>query len=208
MVSLEPGLWIASILSMGYLSVVVKDNPWYRLAVETLLGASVGNWIVTALLTVNSQTITPLILDAQYALIIPILLGITLLSAISSRFGWVSRYGNAWLMGVGCGISGTRVVATMILIPLRDSMLSWNVADVTLILGRIVLIASLWATLLYFLLTIERRGYLRRVQEVGSWFIYLMMGIFLPSHQNWNLGAMQQMLQLIMYQWLGVPEPI
>jgi lipoprotein signal peptidase len=208
MVSLEPGLWIASILSMGYLSVVVKDNVWYRIAVEVLLGASVGNWVVTALLTVNAQAITPLIYEGQYILIIPILLGIALLLAVSAQYGWISRYGNAWLMGVGTGISGTTVVATMILKPISDSILTWNVADATVVLGRIVLIVSLITTLMYFLLTIERRGYLARLQQVGRYFIMLMMGIFLPSHQNWNLGAMQQMLQLIMYQWLGVPEPI
>jgi lipoprotein signal peptidase len=208
MVSLEPGLWIAAILSMGYLSVVVKDNVWYRVAVETLLGASVGNWVVTALLTVNAQAISPLIFDGEYLLIFPILLGIALLLAVSSRYGWVSRYGNAWLMGVGCGISGTRAVASMIVVPIADSILTWNVADVTVLLGRIVLIVSLVTTLLYFLLTIERKGYLARVQQVGRYFIMLMMGIFLPTHQNWNIGAMQQMLQLLMHQWLGVPEPI
>ncbi|UCH02418.1 MAG: hypothetical protein JSV20_01095 [Candidatus Bathyarchaeota archaeon] len=208
MVSLEPGLWIAAILSIGYLSVVVKDNVWYRVAVETLLGASVGNWVVTALLTVNAQAITPLVIDGQVMLIIPILLGIALLMAVSARYGWVSRYGNAWLMGVGCGISGTTVVKQMIIVPIADSILTWNVADAAVLLGRIVLIVSLVTTLLYFLLTIERKGYLARVQQVGRYFIMLMMGIFLPTHQNWNIGAMQQMLQLLMHQWLGIPEPM
>jgi lipoprotein signal peptidase len=208
MVSLEPGLWIAAILSMGYLSVVVKDNVWYRVAVETLLGASVGNWVVTALITVNAQAISPLIFDGEYILIFPILLGVALLAAVSAKYGWVSRYGNAWLMGVGCGISGTRAVASMIVVPIADSILTWNVADATVVLGRIVLVVSLVTTLLYFLLTIERKGYLARVQQVGRYFIMLMMGIFLPTHQNWNIGAMQQMLQLLMHQWLGVPEPM
>ena len=206
MVSLEPGLWIASILSIGYLSVVVKDNAFYRFAVETLLGASVGNWVVSSVLTVKAQGADPLI-GGQYILIIPIILGLTLIMAMSRKYGWFSRYGNAYLMGIGCGITGGTLVMSYIVKPIQQSALPWTGVDVITIFGRIVLVIALVSTLAYFVLTVERKGYLRRVQQVGRYFIMLMMGIFLPQHQNWNLGAMQQMLQMIMYQWLGIPQP-
>lgn len=205
-ISTNPGIWVASLLCIGYVSVAWKDNPYARIAMETLVGASIGNALVDAILKLKVD-LDP-IAAGKFIAIIPIFLGILCFFRLSTRYGWISRYSTGYLMGVGAGVTAGSIVSANIVKPIRQSIISWTGLSSLEILGQIAIVITLISTLSYFVLTRPRTGGLKTVQTVGRYSIFFMMGILMAQHQNWNLGAMQGMLDIIIHQWLGIARPM
>ncbi len=170
------GVAVAAGLTLAIFSFLYKDNPFFRAAENLFVGLGLGvtvyfNWYQFLKPEVFDRFVKPAFTSAQvypgdYWLLIPCALGLMMLTRISPRYNWISRWPVAFLVGYWSGFGLQPVISSYILkqayatiVPVRMSAALWaGTAAATLALlgcaalsarhDRVGLAAKLAATLL------------------------------------------------------------
>ena len=110
------GMMAAAAMTFAIYSFLYKDNPFFRAAENLFVGLGLGvtfyvSWYQFFKPDIYDRLVRPA-LDPSVSipgsdlwLIIPILLGVVLLTRISPTYGWLSRYPIAFMIGYGAGFS-------------------------------------------------------------------------------------------------------
>ena len=207
MVSTDPGVWLMAFIYIGYLSIIIKENPISRLVFETAVGASMGLWLLSALIRIESSVIEPLF-AGNLLLVLVLIGGLLILFRATRRFGWVSRYPSSFLFGVGAGVAAAGAAYSMIATPIGASMFSFEGLGLADIFGSIVLLTGLVMGIIYFLFTVKGRGPLMTTRRIGYLFILFLLGTIVSDNHNWTISAFQTLLEDLLYKWLGLPRPV
>jgi hypothetical protein len=93
------GVWCALFMMLAIYSYpLYKENPIFRFAEHFFVALSMGIGIIVTLNSLKGTAITPL-MNGNYLLIIPIILGFCMYFLLVPKFRWVSRYPIAILVG-------------------------------------------------------------------------------------------------------------
>ncbi len=96
------GAWMATGLTLFIFSFLYQDNPLFKLAEHLYVGVSVGYTIVKAYDTVIVHMIVkPIVEQGEIALLIPVAIGLLMLTRYVPRAAWMSRYAFAFIVGLG-----------------------------------------------------------------------------------------------------------
>lgn len=102
------GLLLGFLLTLFIYSFVVKDNPMYRLAVHLLVGVSAGFAAVIAvrevLIPIAESTLSQDDLVPLLMWVIPIALGLLLLTKLVPGYAWLGNSTMAVLISVGAAV--------------------------------------------------------------------------------------------------------
>ncbi len=123
------GTWCAALLTIGILTFLYRDNPFYKVCESILIGVSAAYWMVNGFWStlvpnlfgklmpgvVRDVAIPSLPVSAtpgfDMALaFVPLLLGLMLLWRLSPKGGWISVWPLAFIIGTTAGI---RLVASI-----------------------------------------------------------------------------------------------
>ena len=87
------GAWIATGLTLFILSFLYEDNPLFKLAEHLYVGVSLGYTIVKTYDTVVMTLILrPIIDKGEWSLLIPVAIGMLMLTRYVPKAAWLSRY--------------------------------------------------------------------------------------------------------------------
>ncbi|HDN81021.1 MAG: hypothetical protein DRI61_05710 [Chloroflexi bacterium] len=189
------GGWVAFALTLLVFSYLIRDNPLYRLAVHLLVGVAAGYAFVVAYNTIIMRRLVgPLLEDPSQnaALLIPLLLGLLLLSKLLPRLGWFGNISMAFLFGVGAALAiGGGLLGTL-WPQLKASTLSVNPARVGFLtsINNFIIVIGTVGSLLYFYFTgtKARSGiaglgarFLKGWATLGRWMIMVALGAFFAT---------------------------
>lgn len=190
--------WVAVILTLFVFSYLLGDNVLFRLAEHLFVGLSVG---YAAVLVFHNVLAAKLLIPMTEAvgqenqwsrlllLLIPLVLGLFLLTKSSKRFSWLGSISVALLMGVGAALAiGGALLGT--LLPQIEAT-----ADVMRegpglgLFGGLVVLAGTIGVLLHFHFEVgqESRPAGLRVRLVqiwgglGRWFVLIAFGAILAT---------------------------
>lgn len=104
MVSTDIGVWIAAFFTIAATSYVFKDNPVFKFAEHTFVGAAAGYTVAYNLNQLRVVGLEPM-MAGMYQYIIPIILGLTVYFQYHRKYYWVARYGIAFMTGQGMGMA-------------------------------------------------------------------------------------------------------
>jgi hypothetical protein len=114
------GAWVAAGLTLFLFSFLYRDNPFYRAAEHFYVGVGTA-WMVQ-LYTYSAiipKVYKPLIETYRagdwfhmWLVIIPAVLGLSLITQFIPKISWISRYGFTFLMGYGAGLTLPAGLAT------------------------------------------------------------------------------------------------
>src|ERR687887_329131 len=100
------GAWVASGLTLFIFSFLYKDNPLFKLAEHLYVGVSVGYTIVkTCDSVIVNQIYKPIWEQGEVSLLIPVVIGLLMLTRYVPRAAWLSRYSFAFIVGLGSGLA-------------------------------------------------------------------------------------------------------
>lgn len=159
---------VGAFFTLCIFSFLYKDNPFYQMAEQLLVGISLAYGFV---LTYNRVFIPyvyqPIVLKHNFILILPALLGILYLFRFSRKLSWLSRYPIAFsMMAVGAGVP--MGIHAGILVQMRQAMVPIETVNLALIfLGTV-------SVLLYFFFSKAHSGAYGKFVNVGKW--YMMIG--------------------------------
>jgi hypothetical protein len=184
------GAWMATGLTLFIFSFLYKDNPLFKLAEHLYVGVSVGYTIVKAYDTVVVHLIVkPIVEQGEIALLIPVAIGLMMLTRYVPRAAWMSRYAFAFIVGLGSGLAIPRTISSFILKQIEDTVrpllamaggdgltFSMNLLNPASNLNAIIILVGVTSVLFYFFFSIEHSGPGKMVARTGIVFLMIAFG--------------------------------
>ncbi len=196
-ISTDIGVWVGAIAALGIYSILVKDNPFYRLVEHIFVGASAGIAVVVGVQTFKNTGWTPLI-NGNYWLIVPMLMGLLLYARYSKNYQWLNRIPLSLLMGSAAGVAMRGAVESQIVGQLSATMIKLNTIDAWIIfLGTILSLA-------YFFLTVKATGTASWAPKLGRYFMMAAFGAAFGNTVMGRVSAAIGRFQFIFLNWLGM----
>jgi hypothetical protein len=184
------GAWVATGLTLFIFSFLYKDNPLFKLAEHLYVGVSVGYTIVKAYDTVIVHLIVkPIFEQGELSLLIPVAIGLLMLTRYVPKAAWLSRYAFAFIVGVGSGLAIPRTISSFILKQIEDTVrpllslaggdgvgFSMNLLNPASNLNAVIILVGVSSVLFYFFFSIEHSGPGRVVARTGIVFLMISFG--------------------------------
>ena len=221
------GVVVAAGLTLIMYSFLYRDNPLFKVAENLYVGVALGyGAILTWRLSLKPEIVSPLFLDPPHAAafvaelgrrIVPIILGLLLLTRLSRRYGWLSRYSYTLMVGWGAGLGIPIVAHSYILQQLQASVKPLNHAvaavssqDVAAglwqaaphVAGALIILVGTVSVLFYFFFSVEHKGAGGAVSRVGIWFLMVSFGASFGYTVMGRVSLLIGRVQFLIYDWL------
>ncbi|NLC14733.1 MAG: hypothetical protein GX784_00150 [Firmicutes bacterium] len=196
-ISTEIGVWVGALAALGIYSVLIKDNPFYRLVEHIFVGASAGIAVVVGFNTFKSTAWSPMV-EGNYLLIIPMLAGLLLYTRYFPSVSWLNRVPLSFLMGTSAGVAMRGAVESQIVGQIQATMVSLTTLD-----QRIVFIGTV-CSLSYFYLTWKTGKVTGVSSKLGRYFMMAAFGAAFGNTVMGRVSAAIGRFQFILNRWLGL----
>ncbi len=104
--STNPGIWVASILTIFVYSYLFKENLFYQLTEHLYVGVAAGYTVTIAWTNIKSAVWQPLSAKGDYLVLVPAILGLLLFAPfVSPSLKWVKRIPIAVIIGIGTALT-------------------------------------------------------------------------------------------------------
>lgn len=204
MISTNPWVWAGALLTISIFSYLWKENPLYRLAEHIFVGISVGYSIcITWFLALEPQMWTPLVQEHKYYLIIPIIFAFLMLFRFSEKFGWISFWPLAFLIGFSGYAIPTGIEANL-LVQLNSTVNVNFDGGWFAIFSQILLLLGTLACLFYFYFSIPHQGTAGKVAKFGSILLMLSFGASFGMTVMARISLLIGRVQYLLRDWLGL----
>lgn len=223
------GLWTAAFFTLCVFSYLYRDNPFYRLAEACVVGVSAGYamvagfWdsIIANLLVKLAPAIargwavpgTPLDAERNWSYVVPLILGLLLFARYVPGGASLARWPIAFTVGMTAVLKLTSVLDSDFVNQVKQSMIPLAVFvdgkfSVWLSVRNASLIASLLASMTYFIFSIEHRGAVGRVARLGVWVLMITFGASFAFTVMGRITLLTMRLQFLFDDWLWLIDPL
>ncbi len=176
------GAWISAGLTIFLFSFLYKDNPFFKIAEHLYLGAGMGWWFQVYLYSVLQPKVwEPLANHAPHPwmVLIPAVLGLSLITQFIPRISWISRYGFTFLMGYGSGLAIPVGLSTDFINQIGGTIQPFAVVSGMTpfaLLNAILVAVGVICVLVYFFFSLEHTGVIKKVSNLGVYFLMIYFG--------------------------------
>jgi hypothetical protein len=121
--------------------------------------------------------------------LIPVGIGLLMLTRYVPKVSWLSRYAFAFIVGVGAGLAIPRTISSFILKQIEDTVrplvtlsgtegitFSLSLLNPASNLNAVIILIGVASVLYYFLFTVEHSGLGRSVARMGILFLMISFG--------------------------------
>jgi hypothetical protein len=173
------GLWIGAALTVWLFSFAFKDNALYKLA-EHLFVAIAGAYSFTIAFDGIIRTGINPIQQGDVTRIVPLILGCFFFAKYFGKYSWIARFGPAFAIGVGLGISVTTAPEGFVLAQVKSTMLPLWTADPITALTNILVVLIVLGGLTYFMFTFVPgiRGPKKKTPATLLYDVFMKIGIY------------------------------
>lgn len=181
------GAWVSAGLTLFIFSFLYKDNPFFKIAEHLYIGAGLA-WNIQLIIykVIIPKVYTPFITSWQngnwfdvWMTIIPAILGLSLITQFIPRISWISRYGFTFLMGYSAGLALPAGLATDFanqILGTIEPFAKLNSLTSSQIINAIILLIGTISVLFYFFFSIEHKGMIKKVSNIGIYFLMIYFG--------------------------------
>jgi hypothetical protein len=198
--------FVGLILTLVIFSYLIGDNPLFRSAVYIFIGVSAGYAAVVVWhYVLMPKLFLPLVSadpNQLLLLVVPLVLGISLLAKLSPRISWLGSFAMALLVGVGAATALSGAVIGTLIPQSRAAMDTFFLPTFLQLIEGVVMLGGTALTLVYFQFSAKRApdGSVKRniVVEVLAWggriFIAITFGVLFAGVYMAALTAMIERL--------------
>ncbi|HDH96217.1 MAG TPA: hypothetical protein ENF73_00640 [Proteobacteria bacterium] len=217
------GTWYAAFLTLAIISFLYDDNPFYRFAEALFIGVSAAYWMVIGVWTVLVPNLfgrlTPWLVKGlieglegqspRWAYIIPLVLGILLLMRLSRKYGWISRWSLAFIVGTTAGLNFVQYFISDFMEQVRGSMVPLIVFEggsfsLWGTFSNIVLFLGVLCGLIYFFFSVEHKGVFGVASRIGIWILMISFGASFGFTVMGRIALLVGRMEFLLYDWLGL----
>jgi hypothetical protein len=204
-VSIDPGMWVAAILTLAIFSFLYRENPVFRFAEHLLVGVSAGYYLVQYFFSaVYKKLYVPVFDNRDYLLIGGGILGAMMFLRLSRKLEWVSRYPIAFYVAAWAGYVIPSYIQVRILEQAQSTMFNPMALSVPDAISRFIVFLGVVCTLTYFYFSAERKGPIDTVSRVGITFIMIGFGATFGYNVMGRISLLIGRFQFLLTDWLGL----
>ena len=173
------GAWLSAGLTIFLFSFLYKDNPFFKIAEHLYLGAGMGWWFQVYTFSVLKPKVWVPLMQHDWMVIVPSLLGLSLITQFIPKISWVSRYGFTFLMGYGSGLAIPASLATDFINQIGGTLQPFaNIAGMSALalFNALVVAVGVICVLFYFFFSVEHKGVGKKVSNLGIYFLMIYFG--------------------------------
>jgi hypothetical protein len=172
------GLYLSAVLILSVYSMFLyKDNPFFHIAEHLALAVALANATVVSVKSLYDIAWEPAIVKGQdpvFWIGVLVFSGLTM-ARLFPKYGWVSRWPLAFIVGSGIGLGLRGAVETQLLGNLRAVVIPLTGGRFTPI-DNIVTLIMCGSTVAYFLFTREHKGAMGIVSKIGRYSMMVGFG--------------------------------
>ncbi len=225
------GIIIAAGLTLVMYSFLYRDNAFFKVAENLYVGVALG---YTMIMACWRQALRPDVYETLFyaptaaafwnaALhrAMPILLGILLITRLSRKYGWLSRYSYAIMVGWGAGVTIPLTVNSFLfqqlyasVAPFQDAVAphaamtafsgAWFMNIGLPVLGAVVVMVGTVAVLFYFFFSIEHKGAGGAVSWLGILFLMVAFGASFGYTVMGRISLLIGRINFLLNDWLRI----
>ncbi len=204
-------LWLAAFLTLGIISFLYKDNPWYKLSEAIFVGVSAGYWVVI-LFWDNFYGKFWLNKGDDPTLWVGAILGLLMILRLAPKIGWISRWPLAFIVGATGGLwlmnyfsSNIMVQVQATILPLFSTGFGTGFdASFGQIIGNLVIFVGTFTGLVYFFFSKEHTGAFGKTARVGIFFIMITFGASFGYTVMSRMSLLIGRIDFLLGDWLGL----
>ena len=225
------GTIVAAGLTLVMFSFLYRDNPLFKAAENLYVGVALGYTAIQVWrMALREEVFNPIfmaptreaLLEALIHRSVPIILGVMLLTRVSRKHGWISRYSYCPLVGWGAGLGISVVTHSFVLrqlhaaiAPLQKAVTQGSASPLTgewflgaffPVIGSLAMLIGTVAVLFYFFFSIEHKGVGGAVSRVGVWFLMIAFGASFGYTVMARMSLLIGRVQFLLFEWLKVPQ--
>ncbi len=175
-----------------------KSNPTYTFVEHLIIAIASANFLVLAMES-TYRMVSSSFRSGNYQYVIPIVLGLLVLTQFSKKNRWMARYPGALLTGVGLGL-GVRATVHMDFVKNIQSLALPLIGGKTTPLDNILSIVLTAVSVYYFVFTRkETSPFSKGVATLGRYAILIFFGATFAntvmSRFSWLAGSIQTILR-------------
>ncbi|MGQ9679910.1 MAG: hypothetical protein ACUVV4_03995 [Candidatus Bathyarchaeia archaeon] len=200
-------IWLAALFTIWIYSIAFRDNPFFKFAEHTFVGAAAGHNIVYAVDNIRRYGWTPFTQGATLYIIV-FLLGLILYTRYHSKYFWLSRFPLAIMVGIGIGLSmRATVTAEFIAQIVSTASLQLVGVDAWTAFSNLIFIIIVVTVVYFFVFTFPglhggSKSVIPRIARYG------MMAAFGYAFANTVLSRFNMIfgrINFLMSDWLPLP---
>jgi hypothetical protein len=204
------GVWIGAILTLVVFSYLLGDTPLFRIAQAIFVGVAIGYAITAAVyLILIPKLLDPLILDpvTNLYLVVPLVLGLLLLSKLRAAWAPIGNLSIAFLFGVGSALALGGALSGVLVPQLAATLVPLNsLENVLLVVGTLGALLSFrfvqLQTTRLGARTVEALG--RGWETIGRWFVWMALGALFASLAVSRISILVNRVYFLLHDWLQV----
>jgi len=215
-------VWVGAFLTLGIVSFLYKDNPWYKLSEAIFVGISAGYWFVILFwdnlygkfwnglfppMHVNEagQNITA---RPDYMLIVGAVLGLLMLMRLVPKIGWISRWPLAFIVGSTAGLYLINYFSSNMMVQVQGTIMPLFgpgfTASAAQAVGNIIIAVGTFTGLIYFYFSKEHKGLFGGTARVGILFLMITFGASFGYTVMSRMSLLIGRIDFLFGDWLGL----
>ena len=209
--SLAPAATLVGVvMTFGILSILWKENPFYRLCEHIFVGTTAAQMIVSTFAnTIKPRLMGDMLTDGQWWQIIPIAVGIMIYFQPMPSMRWLSRIPMSLWIGYAAGMNLTVRTAMPLYANTRATMIDLFITtesgfDLIASFNNIVFFAAFVLTMIYFFFSFEKLSMYQPVLRVARWFMMIAFGAAFGTTVMSRVSLFLGRLNFLFVDWLGI----
>ncbi|MEW5924517.1 MAG: hypothetical protein AB1746_11070 [Candidatus Zixiibacteriota bacterium] len=208
------GTWLAAFFTLGIISFLYKDNPWYKLSEAVFVGISAGYWFVVSYWdNLYGKLYVGISVNHDYMLLVGAILGIMMILRLIPSIGWISRWPLAFIVGAIAGLYLMNYFSSNVMAQVQSSIMPFfsstygdSIFSTSFgtIVANIVVVVGTFTGLVYFYFSKEHVGAFGGAAKVGIWVIMITFGASFGYTVMSRMSLLIGRMDFIFGDWLGM----
>jgi hypothetical protein len=214
-------VWIAALLTLCIFSFLYKDNPLFKLAEHLFAGVASAYFFCTQWF----QTLKPNLVDPgldpetplgeRCLLLVPLFLCLCMLTKVIPKWGWISRWALAFIIGFYAGTNMPQYLNTSVVKQIESTCDRPLIADgeepieqIKNSANNILFVLGVVSVLTFFYFSLPHTGKagipLKGLSVVGRYFMMVAFGATFANAVMGRVSVLIGSLVLLLKDWLGI----
>ena len=230
---------MAAFLTLAIYSFLYKDNPFYKFAEHLYVGVSAAYWMCQAFWSTIVGNLFPRLSEGlsnyfqqpyqasnwNITYWIPVILGIMLLMRLTQKYGWMSRWPLAMIVGTTAGLNFVRYLRSDFVVQVSSTFMPllgedphrWQgfgafISNLDLsATGQLAAIVSNWVIffgvicgIIYFYFSKEHSGAFGRASRLGIWILMITFGASFGYTVMGRISLLVGRITFLFRDWLEI----